>query len=78
MFYTYVLKSTVDSKLYIGFTNNLKKRLEEYNIGKVNSTKDRKPLILIHYEACLGENKAIKREKYFKTGFGRIFLRDRI
>lgn len=78
MFYTYVLKSIKDGKLYIGWTNNLKKRFKNHNDGKVDATKNRAPLILIYYEACRSEESAISREKYFKTGFGRKFLKDRI
>jgi len=78
MYFTYVLKSTKDSKLYIGFTDNLEVRISDHEKGLVNSTKYRRPLKLVYYEACLSKKKAIKREKYFKTGFGRIFLRDRI
>jgi len=47
-------------------------------IGIVASTDHRRPLKLVYYEACLNENDAIAREKYFKTGFGRRFLRNRI
>jgi len=78
MFYTYVLTSKKDKELYIGFTKDLKKRLDEHQKGLVVSTAQRRPLKLIYYEACLNENDAIKREKYFKTGFGRRFLRNRI
>ncbi|QQG44416.1 MAG: GIY-YIG nuclease family protein [Candidatus Roizmanbacteria bacterium] len=78
MFYTYVLKSYKDNKLYIGFSDNLKQRIEDHNNGKVSSTKDRRPLKLIYYEACLSKLKALKREKYFKTGFGRQYLKNRI
>lgn len=78
MYYTYVLKSTVDNKLYVGFTDDLKKRLLKHNNGLSLATKNRRPLELIYYEACLEKEKAIKREKYFKTGFGRRFLKSRI
>lgn len=78
MFYTYVLKSKKDNDLYIGFTDNLKKRFAEHNRGLVDATKYRIPFILVYYEACLAEKKAIQREKYFKTGFGRRFLESRI
>ena len=78
MFYTYVLKSQKDNKLYIGHSDDLKKRIIKHNSGLVLSTKDRRPLKLIYYEACLSEIRAVKREKYFKTGFGRIFLKGRI
>ena len=35
MNYVYVLKSTVDGELYIGSTNDLKRRIGEHNNGKV-------------------------------------------
>ena len=78
MFYTYVLNSLKDNKLYIGYTDNLKRRFAEHNKGLVDSTKERLPFILVYYEACLVKEKAIRREKYFKTGFGRKFLKERI
>ncbi len=78
MFYTYVLRSVRDGKLYIGFTEDLKNRLIFHNQGKVESTKNRRPLQLVYYEACNNKDKALKREKYFKTGFGRNFLKNRI
>jgi putative endonuclease len=78
MFYTYVLLSKKDGKLYIGYTDNLKKRVGEHAKGLVEPTKTRRPLALVYYEACLNQEKALKREKYFKTGFGRKFLKVRV
>ncbi len=78
MFYTYVLKSKKDNNLYIGFSNDLKKRLVEHNKGLVESTKTRRPLKLVYYEACIDKDKAILREKTLKTGFGRMYLSKRI
>lgn len=75
---SYVLRSSIDSKLYIGCTNDLKKRFEEHNLGKVDATKYRLPMQLLYYEACLSKAKAFKRERYFKTGYGRRFLKERI
>jgi len=60
------------------FTKDLKRRLEKHNNGLVDSTLYRRPLRLIYYEACLNENDAIVREKYFKSGFGRRFLNSRL
>ncbi len=78
MFYTYVLRSKKDNKLYVGFTQDLRSRLEKHNKGQIDSTKTRVPFEIVYYEACTNEEKAIKREKYFKTGFGRKFLKNRI
>lgn len=77
-FYTYVLKSLKDNKLYVGYTGSLEKRINEHQSGKVEATKNRLPMELVYYEVCTSEQKAIKREKYFKTGFGRRFLKDRV
>ncbi|MCL5407245.1 MAG: GIY-YIG nuclease family protein [Patescibacteria group bacterium] len=78
MFYTYVLLSQQDNKLYIGWTNNIKSRLSKHNNKKVKSTKDRGPFILIYLEACLNKKDAISREKSLKTGFGRAYLKKRL
>jgi putative endonuclease len=78
MFFTYVLLSEKDNKFYIGYSNDLTKRLAEHHDGKVSSTMNRRPLKLVYYEACLNEFDAIKREKYFKSGYGRRFLKNRL
>lgn len=67
-----------NGKLYVGSTHDLKKRLKAHNQGRVESTKSRRPMQVIYYEACNNKQKAEKRERYFKTGFGRKFLKDRI
>lgn len=78
MFYTYVLKSKKDNELYIGFSSDLKSRLIEHNKGLVPSTRARRPLEIVYYEACINMKKAIAREKTLKTGFGRMYLKRRI
>ncbi|NUQ57156.1 MAG: GIY-YIG nuclease family protein [Candidatus Paceibacter sp.] len=77
-YYTYILKSLKDRKMYTGFTRNLKLRFEQHNQGLSQSTKSRKPFKLIYYEACLDKKDAMKREKYFKTHFGKMFLKNRL
>ena len=78
MFYTYILRSRFDNKLYVGWCKDLKRRIKEHNNSLVEATRNRLPMEIVYYEACLSEQKAIKREKYFKTGFGRRFLKTRI
>lgn len=77
-FYTYVLKSAQDGKNYIGYSNNLKKRLKEHEFGYNFSTSFRRPFLLIYYEACQSEKDAKQREKYLKTTAGRRFLAKRL
>ncbi len=78
MYYTYVLQSEKDSGFYIGFTKDLKLRFEEHSKGRVDSTKSRRPLKLIYYEACLIQGDATRREKYLKTYNGKRFLHKRL
>lgn len=79
MFYfTYVLKSEKDNKFYTGYTNNLKLRFEQHRKGLVESTKDRRPLKLIYFEACLLQKDATHREKYLKTHYGKLFISNRL
>ena len=77
-YYTYVLKSNKDGKFYTGYTKNLKLRFKLHNKGLVESTKNRRPLNLIYYEACLDQQDATKREKYLKTFYGKMFIRNRL
>ena len=66
MFYLYILKSKVDNKLYIGSTNDLRRRFSEHNSGQVKSTKPRAPFELRYYEAFHKESDARKREASIK------------
>lgn len=74
-YYVYILKSLHDGRRYIGFTGNLSRRLFEHNVGKVKSTKKRRPLILIYVEEFFSKSEAESREKFFKTGKGREYLK---
>lgn len=78
MFYTYVLRSLKDNKLYVGWTVDLKKRFIQHNNGKVLATKSRVPFELLYYEACNIKKLAIIREKQLKTGYGRSYLKRRL
>lgn len=75
MYYIYVLRSLKDKKLYSGYTADLKARIIEHNKGRVGSTKNRKPFKLIYYEAYLHQQDATAREKFFKTQWGRNYLK---
>jgi putative endonuclease len=65
-------------KFYVGYTKNLKLRFEKHTEGLVESTRDRRPLKLVYYEACLSQSDALKREKYLKTYHGKTFLKKRL
>lgn len=77
-YYAYVLKSEKDNKNYTGYTENLKLRFEQHNKGLVASTKNRRPFVIIYYEACLNRTDATHREKYLKTYYGKMFIKNRL
>jgi len=66
MFYVYILKSKKDKKLYIGYTNDLRKRLQEHNKGINIATKHRVPLELVYYESYKSSSDAKHRETSLK------------
>jgi putative endonuclease len=76
--YTYILLSEKDNKVYSGCTNDLKNRLKEHNCGKVLSTKNRLPFKLIYFENCLNKSDAYAREKYLKSGMGKRYIKNRL
>jgi len=74
MYYVYALYSLKDKKFYVGFTGNIKLRYKEHINGEVKSTKFRRPLKLVYFEAYINEINARKRELFYKSGRGRETL----
>ena len=78
MWFVYILKSLKDGDLYVGSTNNLRRRLADHNSGEVDSTRPRSPFTMEAYVAVRDKAKAIELEQYFKTGSGKAVLLKRI
>ncbi len=78
MWYVYILSSKKDGKLYVGSTNDLKRRLKEHDDGLCGATRHRRPLELKAYIAVKEEPIARTLETYLKTGSGIATLRKRI
>lgn len=78
MFYVYILQSEMDRMFYTGFTTDLKRRLHEHCSGQSISTSLRRPFKLIYYEVCFDREDALRREKYLKSGNGKIYLGKRL
>ena len=76
--YVYILLSKKDNMFYTGYTSNLENRMQDHKKGKVASTKNRRPLLLVYFESCLNQQDATRREKYLKSGNGKIYLNNRI
>jgi putative endonuclease len=78
MFFVYVLRSEKDKKLYIGYSSNLRERIKTHMQGRVASTKNRSPLMLIYYEAYSDVQDAKSREIFLKSGSGHKFLKNQL
>ena len=74
-YYVYILQSEKNKNLYVGYTTDLRVRLESHNKGFNISTKPYRPWRLIHYEAYRNMGDAKRREKYLKTSQGSRLLK---
>jgi putative endonuclease len=77
MYYVYILHLN-NNTLYTGTTGDLKRRYSEHRLGKVDSTKYKRPLELIFYEAYLRKTDSDRREKFLKTTEGKRLLKQQI
>jgi putative endonuclease len=73
-YYVYVLRNSSKDFIYIGYSEDLKRRFAAHNNGENKSTKPFIPLELIHYEAYQNMADAKRRELYLKTNRGRTTL----
>lgn len=74
MFFVYAIKSKVKNYTYVGLTSNLENRLLYHNRGYEKSTRAYKPFDLIYFEEVSTRQAARRREKFLKSGQGRLFL----
>ena len=72
--FVYILLSSRNRKTYTGHTDNVEKRLREHNAGKSEFTSRFSPWAVIHTEEYATRPEAIKRERYYKSGAGRIAI----
>jgi putative endonuclease len=77
MLTTYILKSVKDLRFYYGSCENIQIRLTMHNQGKVRSTKSRIPFIVVYKEEFNTRSEAQKREYYFKSIDGYIWLKQK-
>ena len=75
MIVVYAISSLERNYIYVGMTDNLDRRLAEHNNGENKSTKAYRPFKLIYQEESADRLTARKREKYFKSGIGKEFLK---
>jgi len=75
-YYVYILKMFNRNQLYVGYTSDLKRRLNEHRSGTVHSTRsDKEKPELIFYEGYRSKKDAVRRERYFKSSKGKQVIR---
>jgi putative endonuclease len=79
MFYVYHLQSSNSfEQFYVGFTEDLKTRLQSHNRGESVHTRKFMPWRLVGYHAFEDKGLALKFESYLKSGSGRAFAKKRL
>ena len=74
----YFLESLKNKKIYSGFTEKKpQNRLKEHNAGLNKWTKENGPFEILYYEEYICKEDAMRREKFYKTGIGRM-IRNKI
>ena len=81
-FVTYVLASKTTGETYVGQTEDLARRIAEHNDPNNRRTLHTKrrlgPWILVHWESYRSRADAMERERFFKTGHGREWIKERL
>ena len=79
MYFVYILYSISSGKTYVGFTNNVERRLHEHNLTESSGfTLRYRPWTLIRTEKYSTKQEAMAREKLLKTGKGRDEIKNYI
>ena len=72
MYWVYILKSKMNDSLYVGYTHDIKKRLEEHEKGRSEATARYRPGKLVYLEGYASREDAMKREKNLKY-YGKVY-----
>ena len=75
MWVVYAIKSELNGVIYVGMCSNLERRIKEHNDGRSKYTKAYRPWKLIFKEEAADRTTARAREKYWKSGIGKEFLK---
>ncbi len=76
MYYVYALVSLKHKRIYVGQTQDLDVRVRDHNSGRTKTIKHYKPWKVLYFEGLGTRREARNREKYFKSGIGKDFLKN--
>lgn len=79
MYYVYLLECGDDKGWYVGYTEDLKRRIVEHQSGSgCFTTSKKQDWQLVYYEAYLNKHDALGRERFLKSGSGRVYLKKQL
>ena len=74
MYTVYILHSKTFDRYYVGYTNNLARRLSEHNRIKRKFTDAGIPWIVVYTEIFMSKKDAMNREKFIKLKKSKKFI----
>ena len=74
-YHSYVLRSLKNGLLYKGSTSNIENRIKDHNAGRVTFSSKHTPWEIVILELHDSMRNAMKREKWYKTGVGREWIK---
>ena len=74
MYIVYILYSSSLDKYYVGYTNDIERRLSEHNRKKGKYTDGGIPWHLVHQEEYGSKSEAMNREKTIKSKKSRQYI----
>jgi predicted GIY-YIG superfamily endonuclease len=77
VWYVYFIELS-NKDIYVGSTDDLKRRFRSHQSGHVTSTKQHLPAVLMSYMAVADQTHARQLERYFKSGSGKAFANKRL
>jgi putative endonuclease len=74
-YFAYVLRSLSYKTHYYGSAEDVEKRLQMHNAGKVRYTRGRRPWVICYSESFATRAEAVRRERFFKSIDGYLYLK---
>ena len=75
MYFVYAIASLSRNYIYVGLTDNVERRFNQHDSGRSRATKPYRPFFLLLTETFPTRIQARQREKYLKSGAGKVFLK---
>jgi putative endonuclease len=73
MYTVYIIQSRKDNSYYIGYMEDIERRLSEHNCGLSRYTSQKLPWDLVYTEMYLTKTEALKRELFLKRQKNKTF-----